>query len=256
MYQNELAVLFETVREASKAILDIYALDDFGIETKVDDSPVTVADKASNTIIIDRLMKEFPSYAILSEESIDDQRRFETDYVWIIDPLDGTKEFIKRNGDFSINIALVKDQRPVLGVVYIPLQDILYYAVKGEGAYRIAKGVTERIHVSDRLKELVLVRSRSRVSERLTTMIEKDEIVTVKKVGSALKGCVVADGTADMYYSFGFTMEWDTAAMDLIVHEAGGVFRRLNGKLMMYNRQDNLNRGGFVALNREENFFI
>lgn len=256
MYKRELEVLLQAIEQASAAILEVYRRDDFGVEVKGDNSPVTIADKASNDILISLLSRAFPDYAILSEEAADDRRRFETEYVWIIDPLDGTKEFIKRNGDFSINVALVKGQRPVLGVVYVPNRDILYYAIKGQGAYRVAEGKTEQIHVSDRTRELVLVRSRSRVSERLTTMIEKDEIVTVKKVGSALKGCVVADGSADMYYSFGFTMEWDTASMDLIVHEAGGVFRHMNGELMKYNREDNLNRGGFVALNDERNNFI
>lgn len=256
MYQAELNVAIKAIEHAAKAILDIYRQDDFYIETKSDNTMVTQADMAAHDILVNILAEEFPQYGILSEEGECNGERFATEYVWIIDPLDGTREFIKRNDEFTINVALVKDGRPVLGLVYVPCQDRLYYAIAGQGAFLRLKGKTETIRVSDRTRDLTLVRSRSRLTPKLCDLMEKDEITRIMKVGAALKGCLVADGTADIYYSFSLTSEWDICPVDLIVHEAGGVFRYLNGDLVQYNRVNNLNRGGFVALNTEKNYFL
>lgn len=256
MFEQELIVVKEAMKKASQAILEVYAKEDFGVQIKGDDSPVTLADKAANEIIIQTLESVFPEYAYLSEESAENPERFYKPYVWVIDPLDGTKEFIKRNGDFSINIALVTDQRPVLGVVYMPLLKVFYYAIQGEGAFREYEGQVTPIQVSDRTENLHMLRSRSRVGNKLMSIYEDERVATLQKLGSAYKGCRIAEGSADMYYSFGFTMEWDTCAIDLIVKEAGGIFRQLTGEDFTYNRQDNLNREGFMALNKEENNFL
>lgn len=256
MYQRELKIAIHAIERSSTAILGIYHQDDFDFKRKADNTIVTQADMASHHILTDVLLREFPDYAILSEEGDSDGRRFETDYVWIIDPLDGTREFVNRNDQFSINLALVKGDRPVLGLVYVPCLDSLYYAIEGRGAYRRNEGKTERIRVSDRTKDLTLVRSRSRLTPQLCELMERQEITRILKVGSALKGCLVADGTADIYYSYGQTSEWDLCPVDLIVHEAGGVFQYVNGERLTYNRTDNLNRGGIVALNTKKNLFL
>lgn len=257
MYQKELEVAIKAIKKASKAILDIYYNhDDFLIQYKEDQTMLTRADMASHHILLDYLSAEFPNYAVLSEEDAGDNKRFETEYVWILDPLDGTREFVKRNDQFTINVALVKNERPVLGLVYVPCEEKLYYAIEGQGAYLMQDGATQRIHVSDKIKNITLVRSRSRLTPQLCDLMERSEIIQIYKVGAALKGCLVADGTAEVYYSFSPTSEWDTCPVDLIVHEAGGVFRYTNGDMIKYNRKDNLNRSGFVALNTEKNFFL
>lgn len=257
MYKRELEKATHAIKSASKAILDIYySRDDFLIQHKEDQTILTKADMASHHILVDHLAKDFPNYAILSEEDVSDQARFEAEYVWILDPLDGTIEFLKRSDQFTINVALVKEGRPVLGLVYAPCQDRLYYAIEGEGAFLLRDGVSQRIYVSDRTNDITLVRSRSRLTPELCDLMERNEITQIYKVGAALKGCLVADGTAEVYYSFSPTSEWDTCPVDLIVHEAGGVFRYTNGDMIQYNREDNLNRSGFVALNTEKNFFL
>lgn len=254
-YGKELRLAKALAIEAGKVIMEIYADESYEIMSKQDDSPVTSADKLANELIVDRLYAAFPEYAILAEESVDDLKRRDNDHVWLVDPLDGTKEFIKRNGEFSVNIALVRDKRPVLGVIYVPITSELFSAVEGYGAYcENPLGEIQRLQVSDRVDRLIAVRSRSRISPKLTELYEHQaNIETVLKLGSSLKGCYIAKGKADLYYSMGHTMEWDTAAMEVIVTEAGGIFRQLDDSPMLYNRKDVKNRKGFYILNREEN---
>ena len=255
--QNALTVALAAAREAAEAILDIYDQPDLGIAYKDDDSPLTRADTASNAIIVSRLREAFPDHAILTEESEDDRSRLDNDWCWVVDPLDGTKEFIKRNGEFTVNIALARRQRPVLGVVWVPALGEVYYAQEGGGAWhRKGDGEPVRIRVSSRTEDLRLAVSRSHASEGEQKLMDNARVGDVIRAGSSIKGCLVARGEADIYYRFGPTMEWDTAAMHAVVLEAGGIFRQMDGGEMLYNREDNLNAKGFYVLNKQENLFV
>ena len=245
--------------EAGKAIMDIYETD-FPVELKNDKSPLTLADTTANQMIVEFLRKNFPDYAILSEESKDDMRRLDNDDCFIVDPLDGTKEFVQRNGQFTVNIALAHKNKAVLGVIYAPVPQSLYYAYEGGNAFFEdvrCKGI-HPIHVSDRTDSLIAVGSRSHSLPQEAELFEKhkQQISRMISMGSSLKGCLVATGEADIYYRFGLTSEWDTAAMQCIVEEAGGIFLQTDGTPMRYNRKDVLNRLGFCVLNRTENIWI
>jgi len=245
----------EITKEAGKIILEVYEKD-FTIEYKDDMSPVTEADRRSNDYIVSSLSKKYPECAILAEESKNDPERIKNDWCFIVDPLDGTKEFIKKNGEFTVNIALSYKGKPVLGVIGIPVTGELYYAVKGMGAFYEKDGHAEKIHVSSRTEDIRMVISRSHKSDKLMQVIEKNGIKNFKSVGSAIKGCLVAKGEAEVYYRFNYTMEWDTAAMQCIVEEAGGIFRQMDDSEMTYNRENSLNEKGFYAINHPANKLI
>ncbi|MBE5850464.1 MAG: 3'(2'),5'-bisphosphate nucleotidase CysQ [Lachnospiraceae bacterium] len=257
MWERELSVSIKIAKEAGERIMEIYDDPDlWNIEYKDDRSPLTCADKASNDIIVGALKKEFASYAILSEEEKDNRERLENDYCFVVDPLDGTKEFIKRNGQFTVNIALAYKHKSVMGVIYVPATRELYYASIGEGAwYMDAHGKKARIYVSSNAdhNDLSAVVSGSHPCEEMERMIEKYNITNLLRIGSSLKGCLVAKGDADIYYRHNPTMEWDTAAMQCIVEEAGGIFRQMDDTEMLYNRENSLNSKGFYAINRSEN---
>jgi 3'(2'), 5'-bisphosphate nucleotidase len=236
-------------REAGRIILSIYS-EDFSVDYKDDYTPVTEADRKSNDYIISVLKNKYPECAILAEESPDDPNsRVKNDWCFIIDPLDGTKEFVKKNGEFTVNIALAYKGKAVLGVIGIPVTDELYYAAEGMGAFYENKEQARKIKVSDKTKDICLLKSRSHQSDKLLQLIERNKIRNTKTVGSAIKGCLIAKGQAEVYYRFGKTMEWDTAAMQCIVEQAGGVFRQMDGTEMTYNRLDSVNDKGFYALN-------
>ena len=244
---------------AGKEIMKIYATDfDSNIEIKADNSPLTIADKSANDIIIETLSKEFPDISILSEESIGDETRFENDWCFIVDPLDGTKEFIKKNGQFTVNIALAHKHKVVLGVVYVPVTQELFYGAEGIGSFKEKDGDVNKISVSDKLKDLIWVGSKSHSSEKEANLIEKNKKIITETIsaGSSLKGLMVAEGKADVYYRFGLTCEWDTAAMHCIVEQAGGIFKQMDGSKMTYNRFENLNEKGFYIVNRKENIWV
>ena len=249
-YNKLFEILLPAAIKAGEAIMDIYNRG-FSVEYKDDKSPLTEADKASNAIICEELQKHFPYYSVLTEESADDISRLRERYCFIVDPLDGTKEFIKRNGEFTVNIALVFDGEPILGIIYVPCTDTLYYARKNGGAYK--NGV--KIHVSDRTDDLILMESRSHGDSRGAELVEKNKsrIADIISAGSSLKGCLIAEGEADVYYRFGYTMEWDTAAMQCICEEAGAIFMQGDDTPMFYNRRNSLNEKGFYILNRIEN---
>lgn len=254
MWQKELEVSINLARLAGEEILNIYEDESlFSVEYKADNSPLTSADKASNDIIVSGLKQEFDKYAILSEEEQDNRLRLNNDYCFVIDPLDGTKEFIKRNGQFTVNIALAYKHRTVMGVIYVPVTGELYYASQGDGAYyqKDQKAIPVRIHVSQKRDktQLIMVASSSHGSSKLDALIDKIKPKEILKIGSSLKGCLIARGDADMYYRFNPTMEWDTAAMQCIVEEAGGFFRQIDNSEMLYNREDSTNRIGFFVLN-------
>ncbi len=240
--------------KACDAIIEVYETD-FGVTLKNDQSPLTEADRRSNGIITSGLYERFPSYAILAEESKDDLNRFNNDYCFIVDPLDGTKEFVKRNGEFTVNIALAYKGKVVFGLIAVPCTKELYIALTGEGSFYKHNGINKKLHVSKKTSELCMVVSRSHPSEQLqkTMELNKDKIKNITDVGSSLKGCMIARGEADIYYRFGYTSEWDTAAMQCIVEEAGGVFMNMDDTEMTYNRIDVLNRKGFYILNNIHN---
>lgn len=253
---SDLAEVLETVKqltkEAGDVILDIYAKD-FSVDYKEDKSPITLADQKSNDLIVHTLKSRYPECAILAEESRDNLDRLKNDWCFIVDPLDGTKEFVKRNGEFTVNVALAHRGKPVLGVIGIPVSGELYYAVKGEGAFYEKDGHTQKINVSSRVEDIRMVVSRSHKSDKLASLIERKGIQNILTVGSAIKGCMIAKGEAEVYYRFGYTMEWDTAAMQCIVEQAGGIFRQMDGSEMTYNRVNSLNEKGFYVINNLQN---
>ena len=253
---SDLAEVLETVKqltkEAGDVILDIYAKD-FSVDYKEDKSPITLADQKSNDLIVHTLKSRYPECAILAEESRDNLDRLKNDWCFIVDPLDGTKEFVKRNGEFTVNVALAHRGKPVLGVIGIPVSGELYYAVKGEGAFYEKDGHTQKINVSSRVEDIRMVVSRSHKSDKLASLIERNGIRNVLTVGSAIKGFMIAKGEAEVYYRFGYTMEWDTAAMQCIVEQAGGIFRQMDGSEMTYNRVNSLNEKGFYVINNLQN---
>jgi len=255
MYDKELDLAITLAVDAGKLIMKVYLDKSYDISIKSDESPVTTADHLANDLIVKELENEFPQYAILAEESEDDLIRRDNDYCWLVDPLDGTKEFIKHNDEFSVNIALVYKKRPVLGVVYVPVTEELYYATEESGAFYEAKGVLKKkISVSDKIDDVTALRSRSRISQKLTDLYENDSKITkVIKMGSSIKGCCIAKGEAEIYYSLGKTMELDTAAMEIIVSEAGGMFKQLDDSVMYYNRKISTNNNGFYIVNKKEN---
>lgn len=250
--KRETETAIKLAKEAAAAILNVYE-GNIAVEYKDDKSPLTVADKRANDIIEAGLIKEFPEYAILSEEGANDEKRLQNDWCWVVDPLDGTKEFIKRNGEFTVNIALTYKKKSVLGVVLVPVSGDYYFAYSGSGAYLVKDGIKKKISVSDKQSDLTMTMSRSHAGERETKLIEENDITNIIQIGSSLKGCLVAEGRADIYYRFGYTMEWDTAAMQCVIEEAGGIFRQMDDDDMHYNRENNLNDKGFYILNRIEN---
>ncbi len=256
---NVLEVMKQLAIEAGKVIMDIYQTD-FTVDYKADESPLTQADRQANAVIVEGLAKAFPEYAILSEEVKDDKSRRENAYCFIVDPLDGTKEFVKRNGQFTVNIALAYEQHPILGVIYVPVTKDLYYASTEDGAYKVngENGTTTKLTVSDKMTDLVWVGSKSHSSEKEAKLIEahQDVIGQTISAGSSLKGCMVAECKADVYYRFGLTCEWDTAAMQCITEQAGAVFRQMDGSEMLYNRENTLNEKGFYIVNRKENIWV
>ena len=255
-YTRELEISKKAATLAGIAIMKIYGEENFKVDYKDDNSPLTEADKRANEIIVDILCNNFPDYAVLSEENRDDKNRLGNDYCFIVDPLDGTKEFIKRNGQFTVNIALAYQHKTVMGVIYVPVTKELYYAAEGYGSYYKANGNNpEKLRVSERTVQLRMVMSSSHSHPAEEKLIEKYDIKEFIKMGSSLKGCLIAKGDADIYYRFNPTMEWDTAAMQCIAEQAGAIFRQADGTQMLYNRENSLNDKGFYIINCEENLY-
>lgn len=247
--------------EAGQAILEIYndPSADFNVEQKADHSPLTIADRKSHEIIASRLQQT--PFPLLSEEGVhlpySQRKKWET--LWIVDPLDGTKEFIKRNGEFTVNIAWVQKGEPLIGVIYVPVKNILYYGIQNQGAYKVS-GLTasqladkqERLNAAIRLplhqenKPYVVVASRSHMNEATRQFIEKigqtEKNIDLTSIGSSLKICLVAEGSADVYPRFAPTMEWDTAAGHAIAKAAGkNIYQTDQQTPLHYNKEDLLN---------------
>lgn len=238
--------------EAGEKILEIYNSGSFSVTKKEDDMHLTEADLTANEIIVSGLRKEFPDYSILTEEEKDSKERLGNGYVWIIDPLDGTKEFISRNGEFTVNVALTYKGKPVLGVIYIPVKEELFFASKNNGAYYQKGGNVKKIHASNRssIENMILVQSRSHPDEKLISLINKCKFAEIKTSGSSLKGCLIAKGDADVYFRFGPVNEWDICAMDCIVRESGGIMTNLKGEPLKYNQNNTLIKGFLVSNNK------
>lgn len=259
MYNEQLQRMLEAGKLASQVIMDIYNQHAEKVEIKDDDSPVTQADKQSDKIIREYLQKYFPTYGLLSEETSDDLDRLTKDYVFIIDPIDGTKDYISHDDEFAINIALSYKHEIVVGVIFVPAKNEIYYAVKNEGAFLIKDDKTIKISVSKNKMKRVL-RSRHHTTKAEDEYLNKyqDEIVSVTGCGSSYKGCKIASGEAELNFKLGDgTKEWDVAPIDIIVKEAGGIFTKMDGTNYSYNRKDVHNHEGFIILNeKNENFFV
>lgn len=252
---NYLATILGIARDAGAAILQVYATD-FDVVKKSDASPLTQADLAAHQIIVAALSELTPDIPILSEESeaIPYATRNTWQTYWLIDPLDGTREFVKRNGEFTVNIALIHQHIPVLGVVYAPVQDLLYFAVKGHGAYKqLGSDSAQQIHAKPLdLKQPVVAGSRSHTDQNMQRFmhnLEQSSGVTPKLIsmGSSLKICLVAEGLADVYPRLGPTSEWDTAAAHCILNEAGGDILDVAGSSLRYNHKNSLLNPSFFA---------
>ncbi len=268
--------------QAGEAILEVYNTD-FEVEEKEDNSPLTLADMQSHRIITDILSDtvfEGKSIPILSEEGrdISFKDRCGWEYFWLVDPLDGTKEFVKRNGEFTVNIALIHKGKPIAGIIFIPVKDSLYFAAEGHGVYKLERAnqykglisamedhayrynellkyATDLKSRQERPKQnghLRIIGSRSHRSQKMEEFLEelgKDyKEIEIFPAGSSLKFCLIAEGTADLYPRFGPTMEWDTAAGQAIVEEAGGVVVSVETKApLLYNKENLLNPWFMVA---------
>jgi len=239
--------------EAAELILQVYRSDDPGVAVKEDFSPLTQADLASHRHIVSGLEGMTPDLPILSEESqgitYDERRHWDT--FWLVDPLDGTKEFLRRNGEFTINIALIRGHRPVLGVVHLPVSGQTYWAAEGEGAFSSVDGKTVELQAAQVVGQPVkVVASRSHSSTPTVTFLDRmaqDHELEIVSKGSALKLCMVAEGEADLYPRLAPTMEWDTAAAQCVVEQAGGRVTTLRSEPLQYNKEDLLNPFFMVA---------
>ena len=231
--------------DAGAAIMDVYHTD-YDIQIKTDNSPVTEADKKANTIIANKLNQLTPDIPILSEEgrNIPFSERSNWTSFWLIDPLDGTKEFIKKNDEFTVNIALIENGKPIFGVVYAPALEILYWGEVGVGAYKKDnKSLEIKINVLDALNNPVVVAgSRSHPSERMNAFMGQFKESEVRPMGSSLKVCLVADGSVHFYPRLGPTMEWDTAAAHAVLRAAEGeMIKYGTNEPLEYNKRNLLN---------------
>lgn len=240
-------------REAGAKLWQLYQSGDFQQQQKADASPVTSADLAANRIIIDRLSELTPDIPIISEESqlaplI--QRQHWPRY-WLIDPMDGTQEFVARSGDFAVSIALVEHGWPALGVIYWPKEDVLYYASRGNGAFKQQRNLINRIYVNkhqagDRLK--IAISRRQPLQPIVDLLQSKDEVEYIALGSCSLKSCLVAEGKADCYLRLGPTGEWDTGAVHVIVEEAGGKILDSEFIPLSYNQRDTLANPDFMVM--------
>jgi 3'(2'), 5'-bisphosphate nucleotidase len=232
--------------EAGKAILEVYHSGHFETEPKGDNSPLTLADRKAHGVIVSIL--QATGLPVLSEEGNNSsyETRKDWEYFWLVDPLDGTKEFLKRNGEFTVNIALIHQQRPVLGVVEVPVTGDVYFATEGEGAFVKRKGKTltlpKRKSVELAAKGLRVVASRSHMSDETQSFIQQLNEPSLVSKGSSLKFMLLAENLADVYPRFAPTMEWDTAAAHAIVNEVGfAVLQKNSTHPLAYNKPDLLN---------------
>lgn len=237
--------------QAGEAIMKIYVTD-FHVEKKEDMSPVTAADMAAHHIIEQGLQALTPTIPVLSEESekISYEQRSQWHCYWLIDPLDGTREFVKKNDEFTVNIALIENGQSVLGVITTPATGECYFAHRGGGAYKKASLDAQPVPLSAREEsrdKVVVAGSRSHLSVRFADFLFKLGDYEVIRKGSSLKSCMVAEGSADIYARLGPTSEWDTAAAQCIVEESGGCMTDLEGAPLRYNTKESLINPEFIV---------
>jgi 3'(2'), 5'-bisphosphate nucleotidase len=252
---QDLANILPDIRDISEKagnkILEIYETN-FSVENKEDNSPLTAADMAAHKLICEELSKLTPSIPILSEESsqISFEERRSWNQYWLVDPLDGTREFIKRNGEFSVNIALIEGARSILGVIHIPVTGISYSAAINNGTYKHEQnGEATKITVrSTNINNVTVAGSRSHGNKQQQSFIASLDNPEILAIGSSLKFCLVAEGIADIYPRFGPTSEWDTAAAQCIVEEAGGIVVDTDFNTLEYNAKASLLNPSFLVI--------
>ena len=253
-------VMCAVAREAGAAILQVYGDEDFGVQTKSDDSPLTRADLAAHNIIVEGLQKRAPGIPVLSEESdsISFAERSSWDQYFLVDPLDGTKEFINRNGEFTVNIALIEEGVPMRGVVFVPVKDVMYTGDQHEGIATVTRaGATGSIRVRKLGRaSLTVVASRRHGGEALEACLNvlREHFVSIDttNMGSSLKLCLIAEGEADLYPRLAPTSEWDTAAAQAVVEAAGGKVVDVELKELRYNTKDNILNPFFYVIGDTE----
>ena len=245
----ELDIAIKAAQEASNVILDIYQKD-YNISTKTDNSPVTDADLESNKIINKILSNT--KYSILSEEDVDDQSRLSKDMIWIVDPLDGTSDFIDKTGEFTIMIALIQNKKPILGVIAWPTEKTLFVAQKNCGAFRYSDNKWDKISVTkiNELSKCRTVGSRHHLLEKEKEFIKKIGIKDFTSIGSSLKVGKISSGEAEAYITTTNKMkEWDTAASYCIISEAGGKMTDMLGNELTYNNKNVYHQNGILVTN-------
>ncbi|MBK8809258.1 MAG: 3'(2'),5'-bisphosphate nucleotidase CysQ [Acidobacteria bacterium] len=257
MLNQELETAIDLARRAGAAILEFYR-NGFEAEEKIGadnfTEPVTIADRTASRIIVDGLETKFPSDGILSEEEPDTHHRLDRKRVWMIDPLDGTAGFIKRDGDFAVQIGLVEDRKPVLGVVFLPNEDTLLFAAKDSGAFRTVDGGSpQRLEVSGQrhLSRITMAASRNHYSKRMSRVVDEFRVAREVRRGSVgLKVGLIAAREADLYIHLSpRTKQWDTCAPEIILEEAGGRLTDIFGREIKYNTRDIQNHNGILASN-------
>jgi len=270
--QEDIIKVAQISIDAGEAILEVYNSANFGIEIKKDNSPLTIADSKSNEVIIDGLRKleiDGKDLPLLSEEgkNIGYEDRKNWGKYWLIDPLDGTKEFIKKNGEFTVNIALIENCKPIAGFVYIPVTDILFFGIKKQGSFKLTEASgkvnfnifdnSEKLSVNSNLPETInVVASRSHLTDEtedfISALEKKFKKVSTVSSGSSIKLCMVADGNAHVYPRFAPTMEWDTAAAHAVCKYAGvRVIDYKTRNELKYNKSNLLNNWFLVSSNEE-----
>lgn len=247
--------VIQIAQQAGKKILDISLQEGvLEVRKKSDGTPITFADMAAHEIVKSGLFALTPMVPLISEEESEDitfEERKAWDNYWLVDPLDGTLEFIRESGQYCVCIAYIHQQQPVLGVIYIPEQEVCYYAVKGAGAYKQPNGeAAVPIHVRHCPDKPVLICGRSTRNKYLQLFRDAMPEHAITQIGSAIKCCYVAEGRADVYPSFGPTMEWDTAAAQCILQEAGGSISDVFGEPLRYNQRPSFRNPRFLALGK------
>jgi 3'(2'), 5'-bisphosphate nucleotidase len=250
-FTHLLGPVIDIARRAGARILEVYESGEFAVANKADSSPLTQADLRAHQTIVEALHALTPDWPVLSEESasIDFAERAHWSRYWLVDPLDGTREFLSRNGEFTVNIALIDGHEPVLGVVYAPAKRLLYYAVPGAGAYRALADEPARPIVVKRYANspIRIVGSRSHRGDSLDGLLSRLGSYELIAIGSSLKLCMVAEGSADLYPRLGATSEWDTAAAHAVVLAAGGYVTSTAGTTLTYNSRPELRNPHFLV---------
>ncbi len=251
-YPVELEIAERAVRAAGAVIRDHYQRGEIAVDTKADDSPVTQADRDANAVILEILTSAFPADAILSEETPDTDARLTSRRVWIVDPLDGTKDFVQRSGEFAVHVGLAVDGKPVVGAVDLPGSGVTYSAARGHGAWRIEGAHRTRVHVSAtaELTALRIGTSRAYPSASLVAFLDAHQIASRLAMGASTKLMAVAAGALDAVINLSSgECEWDTCAPEIIVREAGGMYTDGAGAEFRYNLPDPKHRRGSICSN-------